>query len=107
FFPRIRRHNKSKRDLSSGVCSSDLADHQEHGGAVSDTATGKQVGRKAHRRRAGKTNKLALREIEGQLCLDFGQVFGYWHIGHFEIGRASCREGIKHLLELRMLDRAN
>ena len=59
------------------------ADHQEHGGAVSDTATGKQVGRKAHRRRAGKTNKLALREIEGQLCLDFGQVFGYWHIGHF------------------------
>ena len=31
----------------------------------------------------GKTNKLALREIECQLCLDFGQVFGYWHIGHF------------------------
>ena len=37
------------------------ADHQEHGGTVPDTATGKQVSREAHRRRAGKTNKLALR----------------------------------------------
>ena len=43
------------------------ADHQEHGGAVPDTSTGKQVGREPHRRRAGKTNKLALRQIEGQL----------------------------------------
>ncbi len=37
------------------------ADHQEHGGTVPDTATGKQVSREAHRRRAGKTNKLAPR----------------------------------------------
>ena len=35
------------------------ADHQEHGGTVPDTSTGKQVSREAHRRRAGKTNKLA------------------------------------------------
>ena len=46
--------------------------YQEHGSAVPDTATGKQVSREAHRRRAGKTNKLALRQVEGQLCLDFG-----------------------------------
>ena len=44
------------------------------------TATGKQVSREAHRRRTGKTNKLALRQIEGQLCLDFGKVFWYWYI---------------------------
>ena len=39
--------------------------------------------RQAHRCRAGKTNTLELRQIEGQLCLDFGKVFWYWYIGHF------------------------
>lgn len=73
------------------------ADHQEHGSAVPDTATGKQVSREAHRRRAGKTNKLALRQVEGQLCLDFGKVFWYWNIGHLgtppSLLRASMARG--------------
>ena len=48
------------------------AGHQEHGGTVPDTATGKQVGWEAHRRCAG--NKQAGASLgEGQLCLDFGK----------------------------------
>lgn len=31
--------------------------------------------------RYGKTNKLALRQVEGQLGLDTAQIVGYWHIG--------------------------
>ena len=71
------------------------ADHQEHGGAVPDTATGKQVGREAHRRRAGKTNKLALRQIEGQLCLDFGKVFWYWYIHNHVIFNSTALDGTR------------
>ena len=47
------------------------AHHQKHGGGVADSGTGQQVNRDSHRRRARETNKLALREIEGQLGLYF------------------------------------
>lgn len=42
---------------------------------------GEQVKRDTDTARYGKTNKLALRQVEGQLGLNTAQIVGYWHIG--------------------------
>ena len=46
-----------------------------------NVGAGEQVKRDADTARYGKTNKLALRQVEGQLGLNAAQIIWYWHIG--------------------------
>src|SRR5437868_14858087 len=79
FFSSRRRHTRSKRDWSSDVCSSDLADR-----ALRDRA--------ACRRIEGGKNVLTL-DVEAVHVIEHA-VIGFCDNGHRpeEIGRASCRE---------------
>lgn len=58
-----------------------ISDHQEQGRTVPNVRTGKQVKRNTDTARYGETNKLALRQVEGQLCFNSAQIVRYWHIG--------------------------
>ena len=48
------------------------ANHQKQRGAAADDGAGQQIDGDSHRRRTRETNKLALRQVEGQLSLYFG-----------------------------------
>ena len=47
-------------------------DHQKYSRRVPDRPAGKEIHRKADKPGKAETNKLALRQIEGQLGLNFG-----------------------------------
>ena len=48
------------------------ANHQEQCRTVTNDGAGQQIDGDSHRRRTLETNKLALRQVEGQLGLYFG-----------------------------------
>ena len=47
-------------------------DHQKYSRRIADRPAGKEIHRKADKPGKAETNKLALRQIEGQLSLNFG-----------------------------------
>ena len=47
-------------------------DHQKYSRRIADRPAGKEIHRKADKSGKAETNKLALRQIEGQLGLNFG-----------------------------------
>ena len=59
-------------------------DHQEHRPGIADSRTAAQVNGNPNSRRASKTDKLALRQIERQLVFYFRQIVWYVYIRQSE-----------------------